>query len=443
MLNLESFLAQPGGFEERYSLIFKSAQSSEAQHVFTKLFEAQAMAQARLLDTLAPAQLQRTPLMGWSVSVKDLYDVAGEVTLAGTLVLAQNQPATRDAPAVERLRQAGAVIVGQTNMTELAFSGVGINPHYGTPVNPCDYGLKLIPGGSSSGAAVSVAMGLCQAALGSDTGGSIRIPAALCGLVGFKPTQKRVPLEGTVPLAPSLDTVGAMSTSVENCIRVDRVLTQEDLHVEKRTLSGMRFLVPQAVVLDQLSKEVASAFERTLKALSSKGAVIEEQTCDFFNEVAQINQPGGLSPIEAWASHAAGVGEQLQRIDPRVVQRMLLGRDVSVADYWTLLRRRALWCEQVSQKIKTYDGVLCPTVPMQAPPIEPLLGDDALFGETNRLLLRNTFLFNFLDGCSISVPMHARGELPMGLMISSSGAQDAKVLRSAWAVEQALKSHWL
>lgn len=442
MSTLKSNIAEPGGFEEAYSQIFQGAKAHPARHVFTRLFESESMAQARLLDTLTRAQLSRSALMGWSVSVKDLFDIAGEVTLAGTRVLAQNGPALRDALAVHRLRQAGAIIVGQTNMTELAFSGVGINPHYGTPVNPCDPSLERIPGGSSSGAAVSVALGLCHAALGSDTGGSIRIPAALCGLVGFKPTQSRVPLLGTVPLAPSLDTVCAISQSVEDCIKLDRVLSNEELWVEKRELSGMRFLVPKTIVLDQLSLEVARSFESALSFLSSKGAMIEEEPCAFFNEVAEINQPGGLSPIEAWASHANGLGDQLQRIDPRVVQRMLLGRDVSLTDYWTLLRRRAMWCEEVAQKIHGYDAVLCPTVPMQAPAIAPLIEEDSLFVETNRLLLRNTSLFNFLDGCSLSLPMHAPGELPMGLMISSARKSDAKVLRSAWAIEHAFSKRW-
>ncbi len=442
MSTLKPRIAESGGFEQAYAQIFQLAKSQAARHVFTKLFESQSMAQARLLDTLTPAQLNRCALTGWSVSVKDLYDVAGEVTLAGTRVLAQNRPALRDAPAVHRLRQAGAVVVGQTNMTELAFSGVGINPHYGTPINPCDPHLERIPGGSSSGAAVSVALGLCDAALGSDTGGSIRIPAALCGLVGFKPTQHRVTLIGTVALAPSLDTVCAMSQSVEDCIKLDRVLSKEELWIEERTLNGMRFLVPKTVVMDQLSPEVERSFEKALSYLSSQGASIEEQKCEFFNEVAQINQPGGLSPIEAWASHASGVGEQLERIDPRVVHRMLLGRDVSVAEYWSLLRRRSQWCEEVAQRIQSYDAVLCPTVPMQAPALAPLIEDDALFAEVNRLLLRNTFLFNFLDGCSLSLPMHAPDELPMGLMISSSSGGDAKVLRSAWAIERAFSTRW-
>ncbi len=441
MSALNSLFSHSGGFEETFAQIFKVAQSHSARFVFTKLFESETLAQARYLDTLAPEQRNRSPLMGWSVSVKDLYDVAGEVTLAGTRVLAQNEPAKKDALAVQRLRQAGALIVGQTNMTELAFSGVGINPHYNTPVNPCDAANERIPGGSSSGAAVSVALGLCHAGLGSDTGGSIRIPAALCGLVGFKPTQSRVPLTGTVALAPSLDTACAMTRSVEDCIKVDRVLSMESLDVEKRDLLGMRFLVPQAVVLEQLSGPVAKAFARALSVLSSKGALIEERPCEFFNEVGAINQPGGLSPIEAWASHASAVAHQLERIDPRVVQRMLLGREVSVADYWQLLRQRSSWCEAVSAKIEGYDAVLCPTVPMQAPLIEPLLKDDALFGETNRLLLRNTFLFNFLDGCSISLPMQAPDELPMGLMVSGAGGRDARVLRSAWAIEHALSRH--
>ena len=430
------------GFEHAYAQIFQAAKTHPARHVFTKLFESECMAQARALDTLAPEQRSRTPLLGWPVSVKDLYDIAGEVTLAGTRVLAQTPPAQRDAIAVQRLRAAGALIVGQTNMTELAFSGVGINPHYNTPVNPSDESLERIPGGSSSGAAVSVALGLCKAALGSDTGGSIRIPAALCGLVGFKATQSRVPLLGTVPLAPSLDTACAMTQSVEDCIRVDQVLSQQPLDVFERDLCGMRFLVPATVVLDQLSPQVAQAFDKTLAHLSSQGAILEHQAGEYLAEINEINQPGGLSPIEAWASHASLVSHQLEKLDARVVQRLLLGADITLTAYWDLLRRRRLWIERVSAVFEKYDGVLCPTVPMQAPAIAPLLKDDALFGETNRLLLRNTFVFNFLDGCSISLPMQAPDELPMGLMISGARGRDARILSSAWAVERAVSKQW-
>lgn len=442
MSPLKKPIQVPNSFEETYAQIFQVAKQHAARHVFTKLFESECMAQARWLDTLRPEARQRGELLGWSVSVKDLYDIAGQVTMAGTRVLAQNAPALKDALAVQRLRRAGAVIVGQTNMTELAFSGVGINPHHNTPVNPCDERLERIPGGSSSGAAVSVALGLCQAGLGSDTGGSIRIPAALCGLVGFKSSQSRVPLQGTVALAPSLDTVCAMTRSVASCWKVDRVLSHQSLDVLERDVQGLRFLVPQSVVLDQLTQPVAKAFEAVLTYLSSKGARIEESPCDYFSEVANINQPAGLSPVEAWASHASALAHQLEKIDPRVVQRMLLGRDVSLADYWDLLRRRSSWCEQVSSQLVAYDGVLCPTVPMQAPPMAPLLTDDALFGETNRLLLRNTFLFNFLDGCSISLPMQGPDDLPMGLMISGTNASDARVLTSAWAVEKSLSQMW-
>ena len=442
MSDLKKSLDVSSGFEQAYAQIFQAAKMPPARHVFTKLFESESMAQARALDSLAPGQRNRSPLLGWSVSVKDLYDIAGEVTLAGTRVMAQNPPAQRDAVAVQRLRRAGALIIGQTNMTELAFSGVGINPHYNTPVNPCDESLERIAGGSSSGAAVSVALGLCKAALGSDTGGSIRIPAALCGLVGFKATQSRVPLEGTVPLAPSLDTACALTRSVEDCIRVDQVLSAQQLDVYDRDLKGMRFLVPTTVVLDQLSPQVAQAFDATLAHLSAKGAIIEQQTCAYLAEVSEINQPGGLSPIEAWASHATLVSHQLERLDARVVQRLLLGRDVTLHAYWDLLHRRGLWIDRVSKALENYDGVLCPTVPMQAPAIGPLVQEDALFGETNRLLLRNTFLFNFLDGCSISLPMQAPDELPMGLMISGVRGRDARLLSSAWAVEREVSKRW-
>lgn len=418
--------------------VLRAAREPAAQHVFTRLYEDSAMREAQAQDQRRQRGEPLGPLAGLTVSVKDLYDVAGETTRGGAVVCDGEPVATADAPAVARLRQAGAVVLGKTAMSEFAFSGVGINPHDGTPRNPADKQLARIPGGSSSGAAVSVALGLCEAGLGSDTGGSIRIPAALCGLVGFKNTQSRVPAEGAMALARTLDTVCAMTRGVRQAIVVDGVLSGQQLPVQAKPLSACRFLMPETLMFDDIEAPVAAAIERSAERLSRLGATIVRVKAPWVAEVGTLNAPGGLSPIEGWAEHRHRIAQHLDRLDPRVAARMVLGRDVLAADYYQLLRNRQAWRLRVEAELQGFDAVLCPTVPLLAPAIEPLVASDDAFFAANRLLLRNTFVFNFLDGCSISLPCHAPGELPVGLMLSAPGGRDAELLGVALSVEAAL-----
>jgi len=417
--------------------VLQAAQAPEAASVFTRLYAQEALAAAKLADS-KPAGQTPLPLAGLPITIKDLYDVAGEATWAGSVVCQNEAPAPVDAVAVQRLRQAGAVLIGKTNMSEFAFSGVGLNPHFGTPRNPADPEVARIPGGSSSGAAVSVALGLAVAALGSDTGGSIRIPAALCGLVGFKSSQFRVPLTGAFPLAPSVDTVCAMTRSVADCALVDGVLAGQALAIENRPLKGMRLALPQAVVLEDMDPTVAKAYERALRTLAAAGAVLVELPLQELAEVAEMNTPFGLSPIEAYRIHAERLRSQADRIDARVVQRIRMGEGASPADYQSLLSRRQDWIGRMASALRGFDAVLCPTVPLVAAPMATVLAAHEAFFKVNGLLLRNTALFNFMDGCSISLPCHSTGELPVGLMLSAARGQDAHLLSVATAVEQAL-----
>lgn len=411
---------------------------SGAKHVFTRLYADAALAAARHADAASKARVALPPLAGLPVTVKDLFDVAGEPTVAGSTLLQQAPPASADAPAVARLRLQGAAIFGKTNMSEFAFSGVGINPHYGTPRNPADAAVARIPGGSSSGAAVSVALGLAVAGLGSDTGGSLRIPAALCGLVGWKGSQSRVPLRGAFELARSLDTVGAMTRCVEDCLTVDAAIADTALEVRRRPLRGMRLALPQTVMLDALEPVVAQAFQRALTALSAAGAIIEETLLAPLAEVPRLNAPAGLSPIEAYAVHRHRMSESRDRFDPRVAMRIASGATVSAADYIALLDNRRDWITRVAAELQGFDALICPTVPIVAPAIAPLIESDEAFFKANGLLLRNTFAINFLDGCSFSLPCHASGELPVGLMLSSVNGDDARLAAVALAVEAAL-----
>ncbi|MDO5498296.1 MAG: amidase [Propionibacteriaceae bacterium] len=409
-----------------------------AAHVFTATYAADALAAARAAD--AAGRDPGRPLAGLPITIKDLFDVAGKTTLSGTIVRRGLPAAEADAVVVARLRRAGAAITGRTNMVEYALGGVGLNPHYGTPRNPADPEAARVPGGSSSGAAVSVGLGLAVAAVGSDTAGSVRIPAALCGLVGFKPTQRRVPLTGSVELARSLDSVGPIANSVTDCLALDAVLADDPLQVDVRPLSGLRLAAAQTVVLDDIEPAVAAAYERALRTLADAGASVEEVPLAEFGRIAELNQPSGLSPIECWAAHGDLVGSREGDVDHRIAQRMKLGDGISVADYLAIHDRRAQWIAETERALEPFDAVLCPTVPIVAPPIDQLEASDDAYFDANRLLLRNPFVINWLDGCAFSVPCQAPGELPVGLMIAGPRRSDARVAEVALAAEAALGS---
>jgi len=381
------------------------------------------------------------PLAGLAVSLKDLFDVAGEVTAAGSTILRDAPPARADAPAVARLRAAGAAFVGRTHMSEFAFSGVGLNPHFTVLANPATLALDptpRIPGGSTSGGAASVATGAAWAALGSDTGGSIRIPAALQGVVGFKGTARLVPTAGAVPLSSTLDTVSAMTRSVRDAVVVHEVLAARTVRLEGRPLAARRFAVPSTVVLDGLDATVARAFDRALSTLSAAGARIETIALAALGEVAAINASGGFSPPEAWAFHRRWLAERESEYDPRVALRIRRGEKMSAADYIDLLAARRHWIARMESALQGIDALLSPTVPIVAAPIAPLRGDDAAFFATNALLLRNPSIVNLLDGCALSIPCHGADELPAGLMVWSGALRDDAVLDAGLAIEAAL-----
>ena len=432
-----------GGETTREALVSQALENAAkvpAKSVFTRLYPEAALAVARQADAAQAAGLAQPALAGLPVSIKDLYGVAGETTMSGSIVCKGETVQANDAPVIARLRAAGSAIIGKTNMTEFAFSGIGINPHYGTPVNPTDPTVARIPGGSSSGAAVSVALGLAVAGLGSDTGGSIRVPAALCGIVGFKSTQKRVPLTGAMELARSLDTACAMTRSVQDCILVDGVLSGEMLKIKRRPLMGMRFALPQTTLLEGMDATVAKAFARSVSMLSAAGAQIIEVPLTELAEIPKLNAPGGLSPIEAYAVHHARLAKAKEGFDQRVAVRVALGAPVTAQQYLALLDNRLDWIARVESAIEGFDAVLCPTVPTIAPEIAKLEASDEAFFKANGQMLRNTFAFNFLDGCSFSLPCHRADEQAVGLMLSSVAGDDAALAAVALAVEAVLAS---
>jgi len=344
---------------------------------------------------------------------------------------------------VARLRAAGAAIIGRTNMSEFAFSGVGVNPHHGTPANPADPTTPRIPGGSSSGAAVSVATGAAFVGLGSDTGGSIRIPAALCGIVGFKNTARLTPLEGALPLSTTLDTVCAMTRSVRDAITAHEVLSGCKVTLAGKPLSQARFAVARTQMLEGLDVPVAQAFEAALRTLRDAGARVEEIALDEIRDLGSIQSTGGFSAAESYTWHRALLQAKGAGYDPRVRLRIERGAGMKAWEYLDLVRARADWIDRVGVALAGFDAVLSPTVPIVAPPIAEVAPgaqrDDAFF-RVNALLLRNTSVVNMLDGCAISLPCHAPGTLPVGLMLWHGALRDDALLDLALAAEAALRA---
>ncbi len=413
-----------------------AAQSARCRHVFLKRMFDQARAVA------SSADIVDKPLAGLAVSIKDLFDVAGQTTSAGSLALRDGAPAFLDSPAVARLRRAGAAIIGRTNMVEFAFSGVGVNPHFGTPANACASELPRIPGGSSSGAAVSVASGAAFIGLGSDTGGSIRIPAALNGIVGFKNTARLVPTEGALPLSTTLDTVCALTRSVPDAILAHELLAQRQVTRSTAPLSAYRLGVATTLMLDGLDATVSRAWQRTLATLRHAGARIDELALTELNELRPMQAGGGFAAAESYAWHRQLLERKAQRYDPRVAARIQRGAAISACDYLELQAARRNWIKRMETAMRGYDAFLSPTVPLVAPPIAdvaPGAERDDAFSQINALLLRNTSAINMLDGCALSLPCHASDELPVGLMVWAGAMRDDPVLNIALQIEHLLQ----
>jgi len=414
--------------------------AGEGARAFLKVYAESARAEAEHSDRLRRQGVVRSGVEGLPVSLKDLYDVAGDVTRAGSKLLAGAPPAKQDAAAVARLRAAGAVFVGRTNMVEFAFGTTGLNPHYGTPRNPWDRKTGRVPGGSSSGAAVAQADGMCVMALGSDTRGSIRQPAALCGVVGWKPTQRRVPLDGAFPLSYTLDTVGPLANTVACCAAYDAVLAGEvPAPLAALSANGLRLLVPRGSLLEDLDAEVGRAFDAALNRLSAAGAVITDMAVPAFDRQAEYFKNGGFAGAEAYAIHRRWQ-ERLGEYDPRIAKRVLFGKEIGAADYVDLTRLRAAYMREVEALAAPYDAMLMPTTPTIAPPIAEVDKSDEDYFRWNFRILRNVGVVNFLDGCAVTLPCHVPGSAPVGLSVFGAALSDARVLAAAAAIEGVLRS---
>jgi len=400
------------------------------------VYREQALAAAEAADARARAGISLGALDGAIVSIKDLFDVAGEVTRAGSKVLAdEGQKATADAPAVRRLRAAGAVILAKTNMTEFAFSGVGANPHYGTPGNPAD--RKRIPGGSSSGAAVAAADGMCEIAIGTDTGGSTRIPAALCGIVGYKPSRQRIPIDGAFPLSYTLDSIGPMARRVIDCFNADAAMAgDEPAPLEPAPLANLRVGIAQGAPLENLDATVGKRFPEALDRLEKAGARLVAEKMPLLDKLRDVSMKyGDIRSAEALAIHRDRLARRGADIDPNVRMRIERAAKNSAADYILLMHEREPLVKAMDAQLADLDVLAMPTTPIVAPVLADL-ADHEVFGRQNMQLLRNTAVWNFFDCCAISLPLPRESDLPTGLMLVARNGDDRRLFRVAVAVER-------
>lgn len=410
--------------------------NGEGARACLTVYREAAQAAAEAADARAKAGITLGPLDGAIVTIKDLFDVAGEVTRAGSKVIAEEgQPAAADAPIVRRLRGAGAVIVAKTNMSEFAFSGVGVNPHFGTPGNPAD--RRRAPGGSTAGGAVAVADDMCEIAIGSDTGGSCRTPAAFCGVVGYKPSRQRIPTVGAFPLSYTLDSIGPLAKSVAACAAADAVMANESpLALHAAPLAGLRIGVPQGMPLERLDDPVAKAVAAALEGLSKVGARLSDETLPAIDGMNEVNKlGGGITPTEAYAVHRDRFARRGDDIDQHIRRRIERAKDNSAADYIAMIQRRLQLIREMDARMADVDVLALPTSAVIAPLIADLEKPDE-FARRNAMSLRNTSIWNFFDACAISLPLPQQDGQNVGLMLVARNGQDHRLFRIAAAVEK-------
>lgn len=406
--------------------------------LFIRITRARAEAEARAARERLRAGLPASLLDGVPVAWKDLFDLRGTVTTAGSAVLREAPPAEADADLVAAGLRAGLVTVGTVNMTEFAYSGIGLNPHYGTPRNPRDPEVHRSPGGSSSGSGAVVAAGIVPLSIGTDTGGSVRIPAAFNGVVGYKSSTGHYPMGGVFPLSRTLDTLGPLAATVEDCVLADAVLRGlRAVEVRPADLSALDFAVPDAVMFDDLEPAVAAAFEGAAQRLAAAGARVRAVALPELAEAAAvIARHGPLASAEALDVHEARLaGPEAERIDPRVVWRIRLGEKMTALDLIRLLAHRRRLAAAVAERLGGA-FLICPTTPCTAMPVAPLEADQEAFLRANFRTLRNTALGNFLDWCGLSIPdgVDAAG-MPTGFMLCAPHGRDAALLAAGLAIE--------
>ncbi|MEM6761583.1 MAG: amidase [Pseudomonadota bacterium] len=381
-----------------------------------------------------------SPVDGVPVGWKDLFDMAGEVTTAGSALFRHAPPAEHDAPVVAQLANAGMVALGKLNLSEFAYTGLGLNPHYDTCANPFDRETPRAPGGSSSGSAVAVATGLCPVAIGSDTGGSVRAPAAFNGLVGAKSSEGRIDKRNVYPLSATLDTVGPLCRTVEDAVLMDAALRGTVPTVRRANISDLSFVLCENLVFDHCEDAVAVAIEAAVRRLEAAGAKVERRVLPEVSEAARLfAELGTLVAAESYHLHKERVdGPEVEEIDGHVVARILIGKRMSASDLLTVQTRRKTLSDSVRASLE--DAlVLYPTVAHVAPPIAPLDADPEYFNTMNLRTLRNTMIGNYFNWPGVALPAASPSPLPASLLVSGTADTDEAVLSAAWAMERIVR----
>jgi aspartyl-tRNA(Asn)/glutamyl-tRNA(Gln) amidotransferase subunit A len=419
--------------EDCLALVY--ADGGEGKRAFISVDADGARNAADAYDKLRASGYAPSPYAGIPISIKDLFDIKAQQTRAGSIALNDAPVADSDAPAVARLRSSGFIFIGRTNMTEFAYSGLGLNPHYGTPKNVWDRKVGRVPGGSSSGAGVSVVDRMAHAGLGTDTGGSCRIPAAFNYLTGFKPTARRVTRQGAIPLSSSLDSIGPIARTVSCCSIIDGIIANRPRrNAAERKPHQIRIGVLRSLVETGIEPVVAQAYEAALIKLSKAGIELHDLEVPELEELPALGEHGGLAAAESFAWHQTLLERKGDQYDPRVKSRIVRGAEQSAAHYARTLERRRKFAETISKRIEAFDVIVMPTVPILPPAINAVASDDE-YTRLNLLVLRNPTIVNLMDGCAISLPIPAQDNAPVGLMLAASGGRDAELLSIATSIE--------
>ena len=418
----------------------------EGQRAFISTYHDRARQQADMIDHARKQGWAVPKFAGIPLSVKDLFDEAGIVTKAGSIVLKDAAPASQDAIVVARLKAAGFIVIGRTNMTEFAFSGLGTNAHYGTPRSPFERDPKnpkigRVAGGSSSGSAVSISDQMAVATIGSDTGGSTRAPAAFCGIVGFKPTTDRMPGTGIFPLSTSFDAAGPMGTSVDCCAILDSLMAGKDGNTEPPfPVKNLRLAIPVGYLFDDLDDHVANCFTAAIEALSAAGAIIEEMPIAPIEAMRPSNNTKSIVAAEAYALHRDRLeSDAVAQYDPYIAHRLAGGHDISTTDYINMFAaRKKVWAD-VQTMTQHFDALVLPTSPALPPTLDTL---DSIAAKTaiNARCLRNTSLSNYLDQPTITLPCHGAGTAPVGISLMGPRLHDRRLFAIAAGVEKILNA---
>ena len=395
------------------------------------------------------ARANREPLpvlAGVPITLKDLFNVQGQQTLAGSTVLKDEAAVEKtDAVVVGHLRNAGALFIGRANMSEFAFSGMGLNPHYGNPKSIWERATGRLPGGSSSGSAVSVAEGIVAATIGSDTAGSCRVPAAFNGIVGVKPTYGRLSLRGVYPLSKTSDAPGPLANDLDGCFILDHVMMGRLKHGEPlpslphREPETLRLLVPESIVMEGLDEQVAAAFERVIKWLEDGGVTVDHRPLRTLDGCVDMFRNRAVAVFEAWQDHHERLRRRGDEYDPFVRRRMSAGQNFDADARRACYREKAALAADCHRQMREtgVDALVYPTVQCIPPAISET-DDPEQMPAVNMKCLRNTATVNFFDGCAITLPCHTPGEAPVGLMLAASHGDDQNLYALAATVEQLL-----